>query len=204
MKLNYPLKVFAILLFTLSHSIGLELQNGDLAFVGASNSSFDEAISKATAKSTDYTHLGIIELESKNIYIIEAHPDKGVVRRAFKEFAKENKRIDIFRLKNQSVIADSIKRAKTYLGQPYDVYFLPNNDKMYCSELVYEAFLDKNNKHIFKANPMNFYAPDGSLPKYWKDLFASLGVEVPQNELGTNPNDLSTSKDLIFIGTYQK
>ena len=40
---------------------------------------------------------------------------------------------------------------------------------------------------------MNFYASDGSLPAYWRHHFDSLGVAVPQDMPGTNPNDMSRS-----------
>ena len=40
---------------------------------------------------------------------------------------------------------------------------------------------------------MNFFASDGSLPAYWQHHFDSLGITVPQDMPGTNPNDMSHS-----------
>ena len=108
----------------------------------------------------------------------------------------------LMRLKNRSKLDINaiIARAKGYLGQPYDYNFLPDNGKMYCTELVWEAFLDENGKRIFEAKPMNFYAADGSLPAYFKELFEEkLKVAVPQGVLGTNPNDMSKSKALFRV-----
>lgn len=85
--------------------------------------------------------------------------------------------------------------AKTYLGQPYDLYFLPENNMLYCSELVYLSYV-RNGKPLFCAAPMNLKNAQGEYPKYWQDLFARLGQPVPQGELGTNPQDMSRSRRL--------
>ena len=183
-----------------------DLQNGDLIFVGAENSAFSEAISSATKKDeANFTHTGIVELSKQGAFVIEASADRGgVVRTEWQAFLKDAKgrKIALMRLKNRSKLDINaiITRAKGYLGQPYDYNFLPNNDKMYCTELVWEAFLDENGKRIFEAKPMNFYAADGSLPAYFKELFEEkLKVAVPQGVLGTNPNDMSKSKVLFRV-----
>lgn len=178
----------------------LKLENGDLIFVKSSESSFDKAISEATQKeSVSYTHVGIYD----NGFVIEAEPKNGVVRVSLQDFIKVNPHYDIKRLKakvRSEVDMDSVlKRAKSHLGEPYDFTYIANNGAMYCSELVYDAFLDTKGKPIFKANPMNFYAPDGSLPTYWKELFAKLKRDVPQGELGTNPNDMARDEALEAI-----
>lgn len=182
-----------------------KMQNADLIFVGAENSAFSEAIVSATKKEgANFTHVGIVELYQNEIFIIEAHSQKGVIRTALKDFLKENnnRSIQVMRLNKQTPNFDAnaiIARAKSFLGQGYDWYFYPNNDKMYCSELVYEAYLDKNGQKIFEAKAMNFYADDGTLPEFWQKHFEKLGVKVPQNILGTNPNDMSKSIYLDFV-----
>lgn len=182
-----------------------DLKNGDLIFVGAENSAFSEAISNATKKdSANFTHTAIVEVSKDGIFVIEASSDKnGVVRTAWQDFQKENKKrhIELMRLKDSSNVDmnATITRAKSFLGQAYDFYFYPNNSKMYCTELVWEAYLDNKGKRIFEAKPMNFYAADGSLPVYFKELFEKLGVAVPQGVLGTNPNDMSKSKALYRV-----
>lgn len=177
------------------------LQNADLVFVGAENSAFSQAIKSATAKDgTDYTHIGMVEVAQDGVFVIEATAEKGVVRTAWVEFMRANKgrAMSLMRLKksikfNANTI---IARAKGYLGQPYDWAFLPDNDKMYCSELVWEAFVDEKGKRIFTANPMNFYDEKGNLPEFWVQNFKKLGISVPQGVLGTNPNDMSKSPQI--------
>ena len=70
---------------------------------------------------------------------------------------------------------------------------------MYCSELIREAFRRPDGSPLFETAPMNFLASDGSVPSYWKQLFESLGMEVPQGVAGTNPQDLSISPLLVEV-----
>lgn len=180
----------------------LNLQHGDFIFVKTSQSAFDQAISQATQKDeVSYTHIGIFDLYSDSV--LEAEPKQGVVQTKLEVFLKENPLFDIMRLTPKVAkkvdISASIKRAKKHLGEPYDFAYTANNGAMYCSELVYEAFLDTKGQHIFSAKPMNFYAPDGTLPQYWKELFQKLQKPIPQGELGTNPNDMARDKALIQV-----
>ena len=90
-------------------------------------------------------------------------------------------------------------RARSFVGQPYDNAFLPDNGALYCSELIYECFLDDDiyesgsDRHLFKAAPMNWRDADGNLPQYWVKHFKKLKMPVPEGVMGTNPTDLSQS-----------
>lgn len=175
------------------------LKNGDLVFVEAGQSAMDSAISDATRKgSVNYTHVGIVEVAKDGIFVIEANTKNGVVRTAWADFVAQNAAFDVKRVRGKHDFAAFVRKAKGYLGQPYDFYYLANNGAMYCSELVFESFADKNGA-IFTAQPMNFYDENGTLPKYWKELYDGLGVAVPQGELGTNPNDMSKSERLEAV-----
>lgn len=181
-----------------------DLKSADLVFVGAENSAFSQAIKSATAKGgTDYTHMGIVEVAKNGVFIIEASSTNGVVRTAWADFVKANEGrvMNLMRLKKGVKFnADTIiARAKGFLGQAYDWNFLPDNDKMYCSELVYEAYVDEKGERIFEAKPMNFYDENGKLPEFWVENFKKLGAKVPQGVLGTNPNDMSKSTKIELI-----
>ena len=68
-----------------------------------------------------------------------------------------------------------------------------------CAELVQACYLDADGTPLFESVPMNWLAPDGTLPAYWEQLFEELGMEVPQGVPGTNPQQLSESPLLTFI-----
>ena len=97
---------------------------------------------------------------------------------------------------SQYYVIEATPRLHSHLGEPYDDAFLPDNGRMYCSELVYECVKDREGRPVFEANPMNFKGADGRIHPYWQAHFDSLGVAVPQGVPGTNPTDMSRSERL--------
>ena len=191
-------RILSILLFTGGLLAGncQPLKNGDLIFVVEGKSDFSKAISSATASndSIRLVHVGIIAgNEDEKFSVIEASPEEGVREIPFEIFKEKNPLTVIKRLKIDFPIDKMVERARAHIGEEYDWWYLPDNDKMYCSELVFETYLDYNGRHIFPSKPMNFRAPDGSMPQFWTDLFKELGQPVPEGIEGTNPNDISNS-----------
>lgn len=176
------------------------LQNGDLIFESVGKSAAAKAIDAATAHANEesFSHVAIIEVAKDGVYVIEAASENGVQRITLDEFLAEathdesgNPAVTVMRLNRKYDTAAFIANAKQYIGEPYDHYFMPDNGRMYCSELVYESYRDKNGDPIFTVRPMNFRAADGSMPEYWVELFESFGEPIPQGVLGTNPNDMA-------------
>ena len=209
-----PWNVVSFVLFVAIASAGVILgmdrhrsfRSGDLVFQAGGEGEMSRAIGESTAGS--FTHVGIIERSGDSLFVLEATPRKGVVRTPFREFADScgvgadgESELAVFRIKHLSkALKDSaIVRAHRFLGRPYDFYYAAGPDSLYCSELVWEVFLDADGGHIFRSIPMNFKGPDGAIDPYWADLYARHGRGVPQGEPGTNPNDLSKSERLKQI-----
>lgn len=189
------------------------LRNGDLIFVGLpmdySLDSTDMASGIAAATGSgalNLIHVAIAEVDRKDsVWIIDATIAHGVDRHPLdtflRDFTLKDGSLPEFIIKRVSgVDADAaVERAKTFCGQPYDVCFLQDNGAMYCSELVQNSYLDASGKQVFQSSPMNFAAPDGTMPVYWEQLFAILGMEVPQGAPGTNPQKMSESEILSEV-----
>ena len=182
-----------------------DFHTGDLIFV-CDTTGMGSAIQSSTGDKKDqhvFTHVAIAECSDSGIYVIDATPRLGVSRRTLGEFILSVTGGDPDRPFTQyayyyqvAVPFDTLllqRRLKSFVGQPYDHYFMPNNGRMYCSELVYECFFDCNGHHLFPMKPMNFKAADGSMPRYWQEHFGRLGTAIPQDMPGTNPNDMSKS-----------
>ena len=202
------LAAFVLILLT-ACSGGDRLRTGDLIFVGipldyaveAPADSMDTAIAASTgvAGGLNLIHVALAEVKADSVWIIDATLRHGVDRHPLDTFLTD------FTLKDGSLPVFIVKRAegvdpeaavgkaKTFCGQPYDLYFLPDNGAMYCSELVRESFLDAAGRPVFDNEPMNFRAADGSMPPYWEWLFGRLGTPVPQGLPGTNPQGMSAS-----------
>ena len=165
------------------------------------------AIKAATGNDCElqFTHVGIAVIGDRADSVLEATSDGGVRMTALQEFLNKSARPDgrplvvAKRLKDTAGVAAAIARARTFLGQPYDYSFRPDNGKLYCSELVWESYLAPDGSRIFPARPMNFRAADGSMPPFWSELFAKLGEEIPENVPGTNPNDMARDTALTEV-----
>ena len=91
-------------------------------------------------------------------------------------------------------INTSMKRALSYLGRPYDRFYMPDDKEIYCSELVQKSFVDHHSQPIFSTIPMSFHDKDGKILDAWAQYYAFYHREVPEGEPGTNPGQLSRDK----------
>ncbi len=186
-----------------------EIQNGDLIFVGAQTEELSGAISRVTKLSdqTNFDHVGLIEKTADSIFVLHAAPMGGSQREEIHHFytsqTEKNNQIVIYRLKSdvQATIPKAIIKAKTMLGKPYNWLYILNEDELYCSDFVERAFRDDK---VFELIPMNFKNKETSvIDTFWVDFYRKKGKEVPQDEPGTNPNQLATSEKLIRIGEFK-
>lgn len=183
------------------------LQTGDLLFQIKGSSDFSNAISSATyeCNDIDFAHVAILYVLEGNNWVIEAEPKNGVRIVSYEDFLLNSPKVGdkpgvvVKRLAFDFPIYDTIINASKFLDQPYDWWYLPDNGKIYCSELIYECYKYADGTHIFSTQPMNFRNKDGSMPEFWENLYKSLGVPVPEGIPGTNPNDLSKSDSLIEV-----
>lgn len=94
----------------------------------------------------------------------------------------------------------SIANARQYLGRPYDRLYLPDNDAIYCSELVQFAMVDKQGVHLFSPIPMSFHDATGRITPYWQQFYKEQGMEVPEGWPGSNPGELSQRSEVHIKG----
>jgi len=188
------MKKLLILLFLVACQGPQCLQTGDLVFVASTSGEMDGAISAATGA---FTHVAMLEVAGDSLWVIDAHPSHGVSRRTLSSFLEENGAdayYSVMRVRGFDA-ATAVERAKAFIGLPYDLRFLPGNDAYYCSELVQVCYGDS----LFPSQPMNWLAPDGTLPSFWEENFAALGMSVPQGVPGTNPADMAASPCLALV-----
>jgi len=211
---KFGLALACILLLTAACGPRKEgLRNGDLIFVGlpfgysSEESSADAAISSATGVEgqLNLIHVAIAETKADSIWIIDATLAHGVDRHPLDTFLKDFTLRDgsypefiIKRVKGADA-EQAVQRAKAFCGRKYDVRFDPDNEDLYCSELVQKCYLDASGAPLFESEPMNFKAPDCTFPPYWERLFEKLGEEIPQGLPGTNPQRMSQAGCLTDV-----
>lgn len=172
------------------------------------SSAIEQAIVDATgdADSVNYIHVAIVEVDADTIFVIDATIKRGVARYPidsfFVDFRLKDRtfpRFDVMRLKDNAEVSAYVQHAKDYVGRKYDMCFLPDNDEQYCSELVRNAYVTSDSIHLFAEAPMNFKNANGEYPVYWTELFGILGMPIPQDVMGTNPNDMSRDAGLRYV-----
>lgn len=183
------------------------LRTGDLLFQAGHESAMSGAITAATGDDAPipFTHVGIAVCGDRADSVLEAISDGGVRMTALDEFLDKSAKIAdrpvvvAMRLKDTTGTAAAVLRARRCMGQPYDYSYLPDNGRMYCSELIWESYRRPDSRPIFPARPMNFRASDGSMPHFWIELFDGLGEEIPEGMPGTNPADMSRDSALVEV-----
>lgn len=182
------------------------LENGDLLFVPSVDSGLSGAINNVTQteKKTSYDHIGIVKKEENHLYVLHAAPKGGSQKQKLHSFLKEQtksgQRIDVYRLKPEfhSSIPNSVSRAETLIGKPYNFNYILDENSYYCSDFVERAFRDNQ---IFTLEPMTFIDPKTNQTNvFWKKFYTDKNLKVPEGEPGCNPNGLANSNKIDKIG----
>lgn len=172
------------------------IRRGDLLFLLSDNTPFSHAIISASSPSLPLDHVGIIDVDSHgNITVIEANSHKGVVATPIMEFARRapgNSQDCGMRLRRLPSDADvdldeALRCARSHIGKKYNRRFIPAADAMYCSELVQKCYLKSDGTPYFNNIPMNFQCDCESAGLFWREYFAELNMDIPQNLPGTSP-----------------
>lgn len=126
------------------NSSGIEVnfylpETGDI-IVQHSTSQQSRFIEEATG--SPYTHMGLVVVKPEGPYVLEAvGPVKYTKLSTWVNRGYEGK-YSVVRVNPTFSIDYSlvVKVAESFLGKPYDSLFMPNDTKIYCSELVQKAF----------------------------------------------------------------
>ena len=221
-KLNLLItKIFVLLfLFTSCKAIkesgdsSFKLRPGDLLFQDSDCGPFCTSIEKVTFgyKGSKLSHVGmVINDDQKNIQIIEA-VTAGVIITPLNEFLDRsrdsdgNSKVIVGRVNkdHQALIPNAIRFSKSKLGLEYDEIFDINNNKYYCSELIYDAFkYAHDGRPLFHLKPMTFVDPDTKKTfPIWADYYKELGENIPEGKPGLNPGGISQSNYISIVHLY--
>lgn len=185
------------------------LNPGDIVFQDLDCGPMCDAIEAVTegANGKDYSHCAMVIRENDSLKVIEAI-GAGVVITPLEDFKRRSSKFQVARLKKKddAFVQRAIRYAISLKGKPYDEVFLLNNDRYYCSELLYEAFKAANyGKEVFELSPMTFKAPNThEYYPVWVDYYSKLKCPIPEGKPGLNPGGISRSSKLELIDVILK
>ena len=198
-----------------------QLQIGDILFQDLDSSPLCDAIEIVTTgyNNNNFSHIGIIVelgdpncinsnyIYEDNIRVLEAIPNKVTTTRLDSFLnrsidSNEKPKVIVGRLKKryQYSILDAVNFLKSKIGVEYDHYFIKDNNKYYCSELIYEAF-EKDS--VFRLYPMTFIDPiTNNTMNLWQEYYNELETKIPEGEPGINPGIMSISEKIEIVHKY--
>ncbi len=203
------LMVLVMVLPGCDNSEKVELKTGDLLFRGKIPSSLSSAIDDVTRteEGKHFTHVGIVEINNSQVFVIHADGQSGVCREPLKEFMTDGKGdslyVEAYRLKPKwnDGIPEAIERASAVIGKPYNYTYIIEDSGYYCSELVWYAFAPDS---VFSLEPMTFKNPGtGEFHHGWKEHYQKLGIDIPEGLPGCNPNGMAASERLEYMGVVE-
>jgi hypothetical protein len=222
MKLLKLLKhLFILLIFICLKNNSLLAQQkiiaGDLLFQNLNCGELCNAIEAVTqgVDGKNFSHCAIVVKIKDSLKVVEAIGSNVQLTSLQHFFARSGdtnqiKNITVARVSNkyQFLLKKATDFALSQVGKAYDDEFVMNDDKFYCSELVYEAFKAANKqKDFFSLEPMTFKDPKTkSYFPAWIDYYKSLDKSIPEGKPGINPGLISRSKkiDIIKIDKMQQ
>lgn len=197
--------IFFLFAFYWNFSQNIQLKEGDFIFQSMNCGELCEAINQVTEgyKGIDFNHMGMIVIQNDSILVLEASGSevKLTPLETFKSYTNQTMYVGRLKKRFQKLIPTAIEFGLQQLGTPYDDAYLYNNGGYYCSELIYDCFLQANGKPFFKLYPMTFKAP-GSNDYFeaWAEYYQKLNIEIPEGKPGCNPGGISTSKKIRILG----
>lgn len=191
--------VFAGNKYVFDNKTKLEYQNGDM-ILQTNTSGQGLAIQLAT--NSKYTHIGVLFKENNEWMVYEAvQPVQKVTLSEF-ILRGENSQYTILRLKNDSLVKlDHVtQKMKNYLlkqiDKDYDWVFNWSEEEMYCSELVYKAYLNAGIK-ISDTKLLKDYKL--SHPIVQAQLKERYGNNIPLNDTMVAPSDIANGNRLKVV-----
>ena len=187
----YPFRSMVVEMFTATSGPIEDVREGDVIF--QTSLSQQSPLIKIGTRST-ITHCGVVVMKDGKPYVLETQ--KTLVLTPLDKFIARGKDGKYWHKRPQM---DNIKiKYNSYLGMPYDLAFKFDNGKFYCSELIYDIYLNQLGVELCEPKQIGDYLILGShrLPKI-KEAMKKRNITMEQYAVA--PVDVFKSKELRFV-----
>ncbi len=170
-----------------------EPRDGDVVFQSLPHGPVVWAIEGVTK--SPYSHCGIVAKKDGQWVVYEALGKVRVTPLRDFLFRGRGGGFVVYRLRDthRAHIPETIRCCEKYLGRPYDIRYRLDDEKIYCSELIYKAFRDATNGQqlgtLVKFGDMNW--------EPYETLIRQIeGGEVPVDREMITPVELARARQL--------
>ena len=188
---GYPFRSMLVEVVTATKAPVEDVREGDVIF--QTSLSQQSPLIKMGTRST-ITHCGVVVMKDGKPYVLETQ--KTLVLTPLKKFIARGNDGKYWHKRPK---LDNIKiEYSGYLGKPYDLAFKFDNGKFYCSELIYDVYLNQLGVELCKPKTIDDYLILGShrIPKI-KRAIKKRGITMDQYAIA--PVDVFNSKELRFV-----
>jgi len=174
-------------------------QEGDILFQSLPRTRLVNLIEAVTR--SPYSHCGIVARESGEWIVYEAYRDVEATPLSEFIFRGRNQGFAVYRFtsEHQHHIASTIANTKKFVGRPYDARYRMDDDHIYCSELIYKAYLQTTGEslgQLVKMKELNWRPYQESI-RYFE------GGPVPLDREMITPIHLSQASQLQLVTAFQ-
>jgi hypothetical protein len=170
-------------------------QEGDIIFQSLPHGELVDAIEGVTH--SPFSHCGVVIRDGNKWVVIESISNVHTTPLLRWMQRGRGAGFAVYRLdcKYQNKISDFKRNLKSYLGLPYNYEFTMSDKEMYCSGLVYKAFLKTTGEQMGSLQKL------GDLDwKPFEDFIKSdQGNELPLDRVMITPDSLSHAKQVHEI-----
>jgi hypothetical protein len=174
------------------YTLPMQLSAGVIIFQVQRDTPFGDAV--LLDGGAAYNHCG---LALGSDVVVEATRERGVVLTSLERFLAQGARSTGADIAAASLIGDACKRARSFVGAPYNATFAPDTPGFYCSQLITASFKNTDGSDYFPLQPLRFRGADGAILPYWLDYYKELDAPIPEGALGSHPDGLAHCTDLF-------
>ena len=175
------------------------VQNGDLIFQSLGGS---QGNALKYALNSKINHVGMVFIVDDEVFVFEAWAK--VMLTPWKKCVKRNKgKFTVKRIKNSKKIftKDKLKKIEKYIdsavGKNYDFTFCWDDERFYCSELIWKLYNECLNQKLGILNKIKDCNLEHPIVK--KMLKERYGDNIPLEETVVSPNEMYKAKQLDTI-----
>lgn len=179
---------------------GYTPQQGDILFQSLPHMPVIDAIEGCTH--SPYSHCGIVVKMGDSWHVLEAigpvkltRLDRWVGQGREEAFAVSRLKADF-----QPKVEAMITAAEKFIGLPYDIQYELDDEKIYCSELIYKGFKAASGKSLGKTVKLG----DLDWKPHEQVIRAIAGDPIPLEREMITPRDLAKAAQLEAVLPLEK
>ena len=186
--------LFYMLSFATYGYFKYDKKEGDMIFQSLPFGELTTVIEGAT--NSPYSHVGLVVKKNGFWYVREAIGEVRDTPLLWWILRGRGDAFSVYRLKKeyQKNIPNLLKESQNLLGYPYDFHYELDDEKIYCSELIYKAYKKATGSELGKLTTLSQLNW-----KPYREFILSIENTIPLDREMITPKDLAEAHELELV-----